>query len=408
MTEFDGKTVDPCEKIVCRFYDKNSDLMGYLAVDSTINGRSAGGLRMLPDVSEEEIIGLARAMTLKYGFLGADAGGAKAGVLIRENASPEERLQRLNSFAMAIKPFIRNNFYRPFPDMGTDVTDISSLLQFCGLKPLSRMRKWDSGLFTGMSVVTGLIKAFNYLGIEPRETTLAIEGLGKVGASVARNFAERGGKVVAVSTRFGAIHSPKGLHAERLMELRRKHGDRLVDFYGEAEKIEPSDLLELDVDALSPCARHGSINAGNAPSIKAKVVSPGANNPVTAEAEDILFKRDILCLPDFITNCGGALGLRLSLAGLGERAVEEFVFRHVGSGITRIVETSRKARVAPKTCASELALKRFCERKLKLDSRGTAYWADKAVRTLLSRGGVPRAAASSLANWYYRRLMEKG
>ena len=54
--------------------------MGYVVIDSMIAGRSCGGLRMLPDITESEIRGLAQAMTLKYGFLGANLGGAKAGV----------------------------------------------------------------------------------------------------------------------------------------------------------------------------------------------------------------------------------------------------------------------------------------------------------------------------------------
>ena len=59
---------------------QDSGVMGYVVIDSTVEGRSCGGLRMLPDIDEAEIRGLARAMTLKYGFLGLPQGGAKAGV----------------------------------------------------------------------------------------------------------------------------------------------------------------------------------------------------------------------------------------------------------------------------------------------------------------------------------------
>ena len=60
---------------------QDAQLLGYLVIDSTVGGRSCGGVRMLPDIDEMEMRGLARAMTLKYGFLGLPQGGAKAGVL---------------------------------------------------------------------------------------------------------------------------------------------------------------------------------------------------------------------------------------------------------------------------------------------------------------------------------------
>jgi len=44
----------------------DGNVLGYVAIDSTVGGRSCGGLRMLPDVDEPEIRSMARAMTLKF------------------------------------------------------------------------------------------------------------------------------------------------------------------------------------------------------------------------------------------------------------------------------------------------------------------------------------------------------
>ena len=81
----------------CRIFtavDNNSCALGYVAIDSTVGGRSCGGLRMLPDIEEAEIRTLARSMTLKYGFLGLPQGGAKAGVFGNPEAPQAERLNR--------------------------------------------------------------------------------------------------------------------------------------------------------------------------------------------------------------------------------------------------------------------------------------------------------------------------
>ncbi len=43
----------------------------FLVIDSTINGRSCGGLRLSPGIGLQEITDLAVAMTIKHGFLGS-------------------------------------------------------------------------------------------------------------------------------------------------------------------------------------------------------------------------------------------------------------------------------------------------------------------------------------------------
>jgi len=52
----------------CRIFTAvhNGNTLGYVAIDSTVGGRSCGGLRMLPDIDEAEIRALARSMTLQY------------------------------------------------------------------------------------------------------------------------------------------------------------------------------------------------------------------------------------------------------------------------------------------------------------------------------------------------------
>ncbi|MEB3751930.1 Glu/Leu/Phe/Val dehydrogenase dimerization domain-containing protein [Geobacillus icigianus] len=60
--------------------DPNYDLKGYIVIDSLVNGISAGGLRMSPDISLGEIKKLAAIMTKKYAALNIELGGAKAGI----------------------------------------------------------------------------------------------------------------------------------------------------------------------------------------------------------------------------------------------------------------------------------------------------------------------------------------
>ena len=74
-------------QLICTVVQR-SKVIGYVVIDTTVRGRSCGGLRMLPDIDEEEMRLLAHTMTLKYGFLGIPHGGAKAGILC-DPESPE-------------------------------------------------------------------------------------------------------------------------------------------------------------------------------------------------------------------------------------------------------------------------------------------------------------------------------
>ena len=47
------------------------------------------------------------------------------------------------------------------------------------------------------------------------------------------------------------------------------------------------------------------ITADNAGRIKAKIISEGANGPVTPKGHDILVKNKVLVIPDLYLNAGG-------------------------------------------------------------------------------------------------------
>jgi glutamate dehydrogenase (NAD(P)+) len=87
------------------------------------------------------------------------------------------------------------------------------------------------------------------------------------------------------------------------MEHKEKTGS-VVNFSG-AKNITNEELLMLDCDILCPSALENQITAKNADKIKAKMIAELANGPVTPEADEILIKKGIVQLPDFLCNAGG-------------------------------------------------------------------------------------------------------
>src|SRR4030042_270168 len=154
-------------------------VLGYVAIDSTVGGRSCGGLRMLPDIDKVEIRALARSMTLKYGFLGLPQGGAKAGVFGNPEAPRTERLNRLVEFGHAIKPLLQTKTFLYTSDMGTDSDDIRYMLNAVGIRVGRReLQNNSSGYYTAQSVLAGRLQTARHIGLDLSQCTAAIEGFG--------------------------------------------------------------------------------------------------------------------------------------------------------------------------------------------------------------------------------------
>ena len=74
-----------------------------------------------------------------------------------------------------------------------------------------------------------------------------------------------------------------------------------------SQPVSNSELLELQCDALFPCALEGQIDEKNADKVKAKIIVEGANGPVTNAATKILHKNGVFIAPDIIANGGGVI-----------------------------------------------------------------------------------------------------
>ena len=148
-------------------------------------------------------------------------------------------------------------------------------------------------------------KALQTMNKKMSESTMAIQGFGKVGMHAAIEADALGAKVVAVSDVTCAIYDPNGLNIKELVEYIKEH--RILKDYPKAQQITNDELLSLDVDVLAPCALDGVIREDNADIVKAKIIIEGANGPVTMSANQMLYEKGILVVPDILANGGGVV-----------------------------------------------------------------------------------------------------
>jgi glutamate dehydrogenase (NAD(P)+) len=298
---------------------------GFIVFDLPGAQVSAGGTRLAPDVTVAEVALLARAMTYKFAVLGAQVGGAKAGV-VGDPADRAARAAQMARFCEQIRPLTEPGRFLTGPDMGTFEED------FAPLRAQSPAPSAISATVGGVpfeDVLTGYgdtVAAETALSGGPgggwAGRAAAIEGFGKVGGGVASEVTRRGGKVIAVSTIAGCVTDPAGLDIGRLLELRQAHGDRCVSEYG-LPVTPPGTLFTVAADVMIPGTRPGMISEPVARALpdSVLVLAPAANVPYTSEGAQVLRRRGILALPDFICNAGAVIGYRADLQATPEQVL---------------------------------------------------------------------------------------
>ncbi len=191
---------------------------------------------------------------------------------------------------------------------------------------------------------------------------------------------------------------------KQLLKLYRTDGTNAFNLYDQADKISVRELLELDVDILSPCARHHSITEQNVHKVKAKIISAGANVPATIDAEHSLFGQGQSCLPDFVTNCGGVLSAAMSSMGLSERFIARFIESTISPRITNLIAVAERKGTPPRTVAEGIARQRFLLIKQQAERRTMRNTLVRIGGALKARGLLPLGMLKLYAARHFNKV----
>jgi glutamate dehydrogenase (NAD(P)+) len=286
-------------------------VLGYRVQHDNARGPMKGGLRYHPAVDLDEVRALASLMTWKTAVVDLPYGGAKGGIGIDPRTLSKRELERITrSFVDQIHEIVGPDSDIPAPDMGTNHEVMAWFRnqweKYHGFnpavitgKPVEEYGSRGREEATGRGVGTLAIKMLKRLNRKPELTRTAIQGFGNVGSHAAKYLYESAFPIVAVSDVSGAYVNPKGLNIPEMLTY------VLIAGYQGAERIDPDQLLALDVELLIPAALGDVITAKNVDQIKANLIIEGANGPIDPEADAKLNERNILVLPDILANAGG-------------------------------------------------------------------------------------------------------
>jgi glutamate dehydrogenase/leucine dehydrogenase len=289
---------------------------GFRVQYNDARGPAKGGIRFHPDMDAEHTSELALLMALKCAVVDIPFGGSKGGVAVDPLDLSRYDLELVTrGYIRAIADHIGPFKDIPAPDVYTDEQTMAWILdEYERIK-----REHVPAMVTGKPPALGGIKTRRYStalggvhvleqamknrGMEARGTRVAVQGFGNVGGNAARILHHWDYTVVAVSDVNGGIMKPDGLDISALRQHKTKTGS--VVGFADSQPISNAELLGVDCDVLIPAALSNQLNENNAHEVKAKIVLELANAPLTAGADDILFNRDVLVIPDILANAGG-------------------------------------------------------------------------------------------------------
>ena len=364
---------------------------GYRVQHNNARGPYKGGIRYHWNVDLNEVRALATWMTIKCAVVDIPLGGGKGGVICYpkdhdnvKGLSKHELEKMTRAFTRAIADNIGPDKDVPAPDVYTN-SEIMGWVADEYAKVCDKKVEEIYGVVTGKSVENGgslgrdkatarggqfVLRECIAKGCSSVKTLenarVAIQGFGNAGSNFAKLLHSQDKcKIIAVSDSTGGIYNPDGLDPDNVLKHKEKTGS--VCAYPGAHDLTNHGLLEIECDILVPAALENVITKENCDEIKAKIIVELANGPVTPEADDVLFRKGIIILPDILANAGGVTvscyewQQNLKKEHWSAEKVDMMLEETMRTNAKQVLETAKKHKVNNRIGAYILAIGRIAE-----------------------------------------------
>jgi glutamate dehydrogenase/leucine dehydrogenase len=325
--------------------DPETGLRLVIAVHSTALGPALGGMRLRSYPSGlrgalDDVLRLARTMTLKASAAGLDLGGGKAVMIDDGDGSNRER--RFAGAADVIDGL--GGSYITAEDVGTTTADMD-LMAARTPWVTGRSREAGGGGDPSPTTATTVFRAIGralehtFGSADPDGRRVAVVGLGKVGWALGERLARSGARVIGT-------------------DIDPDRAERFAAAFGAEAAPTAEALFGAQLDVLAPCAMGGLIDEAIAGALDVRVICGAANNPLTSPTvAGRLAARGILYVPDFLANCGGLIHVDAERRGFDPRLVDEGVERAM-SRLDEALAASAGGECTPVEAAVRQALAR--------------------------------------------------
>jgi leucine dehydrogenase len=283
---------------VSYWYDPPSGYRGIVAIHSSALGPGLGGTRFWHYASDEEalvdVLRLARGMTYKAAAAGLDLGGAKSVIL--SDPTMRDRAAIFRAHGRHVNSL--NGRYLTAEDVGTSPADMAYVAEETRHVTGVPGRSGDPSPMTAFGVFRAMQAGAKFVwgrdGLAGK--TVAVQGVGHVGYALCELLRQDGAKLVV-----------SDLDAARVQ--------RAVADFG-ARGVAAEAIYGVQADVFAPCALGAVLNDATLAVLRVALVCGGANNVLAEDRHgELLERRGIAYVPDYVANAGGIINIYQEVAG---------------------------------------------------------------------------------------------
>lgn len=347
--------------VICQ--DKDIGLEAIIAIHSTVLGPSLGGCRiwhyqgnedgLTPfEAAMNDALRLSEGMTYKASAAGLDLGGGKAVIICDptklEKKEREAIFRKFGEFVNSL-----SGKYITAEDVGTSVADMHIIREKTKYVTGISKRSGGSGdpsPLTAYGVYWGMKAcAKEMFGITSlMGKTIAIQGLGHVGYSLARHLHKEGAKLIV-----------EDVKAELAKKATKEFG---------AAAVQPGKIYSQQCDIFAPCALGAILNDKTIEKLKCKIIAGAANNQLKNPGKHgkALQSIGILYAPDYVINAGGLINVAMEETVSGKKyskAEAKKAAKKIYDRIEEVIRLSKDNKLSTYEAASKIAKKRIEEAK---------------------------------------------
>ena len=369
------KQPDDQAALVVEYTDPIEGFKGWFVRDKLAHRLCAGGVRVQAGLTRNHLCDMARNMTRKMQIASLRVDGAKCGIDYDPQLPGKQKA--LGRFMEAILPYIKD-CYSMGPDLNVDMRELDSIGEKLGIPSvkmaIAAAMEWDikyfleryailsqpvdgwtlNGLRAGAGVAQACLSVCGFLNISPFQAKVVIQGFGVVAKACAYFLNNAGVRIIGFADYQRSIVAPEGSSLDIAALLRQKSTLLPLISAPTAQEDNPKAIYATACDIFIPAAVEKSLNRDTAAILATKAVVPGANLAVTSEGEEILGRRGILVVPDYLAGCGGSLSME-GLFGPDSHPEPEAVLLHVQTKMAALVEKvlsrSREQNISPARAA---------------------------------------------------------
>ncbi len=329
------------------FHDEDIGLKAIIAIHSTVLGPAAGGCRMYPYAHTNDAIfdalRLAKGMSYKCALADIAYGGGKS-VIIGDPAT-EKSEPLFRAFGQAVESFAGR--YQTGEDVGTSMQDMDWAAQESAhVHGTSAEESGDPSPATAVGVLAGIRAAARHK-LERSDLdglTVAIQGVGHVGAELARLLHESGARLIVADMDDAAVRT-------------------CVDSY-DAVAVAVDDIVSAEAEVFAPCALGAGINDDTIPLFQCQIIAGSANNVLLEDRHGAaLAARGILYAPDYVINAGGAIWVTDAMERGFDEARATKRLHGIGDALSDIFKHADAGGQATSEIADHLAKERILAAK---------------------------------------------